>query len=203
MPGDARRSDADHDAAAAGARPGRAAPAALAVHNAGAGVTRRRPVCRMSLPSVALLAFALALVPIRAPAAVPRTPDEQAVLATVEATLAAVSARDEAATRRQLRASGTATVLLHRADGRVDVRSSDLAAYAQATPGPERYLERMHDPLVLVHGDLAAVWGRYSFSVDGKLAHCGDQHFDLVREAGRWKIQNVTWSVQTSGCADG
>lgn len=159
----------------------------------------------MPVPSVTLpvLALALALVPARAPAAVPHTPEERAVLATVEATLAAVSARDEAATRRLLRAGGTATVLLHRADGRVLVRSSELDAYAQATPGPERYAERMHDPVVLVHGGLAVVWGRYSFAVDGKLAHCGYQHFDLVREAGRWKIQNVTWSVQTTGCADG
>lgn len=135
--------------------------------------------------------------------AVSRTTEEQAALAAVDATLAAVSARDEPGTRRHLRPTGTATVLFHQADGSVSVRSSALGAYAEATPGPERYTERMHDPLVRVQGDMAVVWGRYSFAVDGKVAHCGDQHFDLVREAGQWKIQNVTWSVRMSGCSSG
>jgi uncharacterized protein DUF4440 len=158
-----------------------------------------------------LSAFAAALLliavapPVAAGTAPPvaHTAQEQAALAAVEATLAAVSARDEPGTRRHLRPTGTATVLFHQADGKVSVRSSPLDAYAEATPGPERYTERMHDPLVQVRGDMALVWGRYSFAVDGKVAHCGDQHFDLVREAGEWKIQNVTWSVQMSGCDGG
>jgi len=25
-------------------------------------------------------------------------------------------------------------------------------------------------------------------------------HFDLVRENGAWKVQNVTWSSRTTGC---
>jgi hypothetical protein len=152
----------------------------------------------------AFLLVAVALPTGAAPVrAASRTTEEQAALAAVEATLAAVSARDEAGTRRYLRQAGTATVLLHQADGSVSVRSSPLDAYAEATPGPERYAERMHDPLVWVQGDMAVVFGRYSFAVNGELAHCGDQHFDLVREAGQWKIQNVTWSVRMAGCGDG
>ena len=134
-------------------------------------------------------------------AAVPsRTAEERAVLAEVDATLAAVSARDQPGTLRHLRSSGNATVLLHQPDGKVVIRNAALAAYADATPGPERYSERMHDPQARVHGDIAVVWGRYSFAVDGKVAHCGYQQFDLVREAGTWKIQNVTWSVERTGC---
>jgi hypothetical protein len=161
----------------------------------------------MTTLSAFAAAFLLAAVALPAAAApVPsasRTAEEQAALAAVEATLAAVSARDEPGTLRHLRPTGTATVLLHQADGTVSVRSSPLGAYAEATPGPERYAERMHDPLVQVRGDMAFVWGRYSFAVDGKVAHCGDQHFDLVREAGQWKVQNVTWSVRMAGCDGG
>jgi hypothetical protein len=161
-------------------------------------------VADMPIPSALasaflLLATALPAVAAPVPAASP-TAEEQAVLGVVDAMLAAVSARDEAGTLRYLRPTGTATVLFHQADGRVNVRNAALGAYAEATPGPERYEERMHDPLVRVQGDMAVVWGRYSFAVDGKVAHCGYQHFDLVREAGQWKIQNVTWSVQQSGC---
>lgn len=159
----------------------------------------------MPTPSVLVSAFlllAMTLQAVAAPApAVPRAADEQAVLDVVDAMLAAVSARDEAGTRRYLRQTGTATVLLHQDGGRVEVRNVALGAYAEATPGPERYEERMHHPLVRVKGDMAVVWGRYSFAVDGKVAHCGYQHFDLVRESGQWRVQNVTWSVQRSGCS--
>lgn len=168
------------------------------------GSAWRLPVADMSTLSAfaaACLVLAVAIPGAAAPtAATPRSAQEQAVLAAVDATLAAVSSRDAPGTRRHLRPGGTATVLLHRADGSVSVRSSPLDAYAEATPGPERYAERMHDPLVRVLGDVAVVFGPYSFAVDGKVAHCGEQHFDLVREAGQWKIQNVTWSVRMAGC---
>lgn len=131
-----------------------------------------------------------------------RTIEEAAVLATVEATLAAVSARDEAATLEHLRSTGTATAVFRREDGSVTIRGAGLGAYADATPGPERYAERIHDPLVRVHGPMAMVWARYSFAIDGQVKHCGYEHFDLVREAGQWKIQNVTWTVETVGCDD-
>lgn len=154
-----------------------------------------------SVLASAFVILAMTLQVVAAPSpATPHAAGEQAVLDVVEAMLAAVSARDEAGTRRYLRQSGTATVLFHQDDGRVDVRNVALGAYAEATPGPERYEERMHDPLVRVQGGMAVVWGRYSFAVDGKVAHCGYQHFDLVREAGQWKVQNVTWSVERSGC---
>ena len=174
------------------------------MHNACARTNLACPVADMSTLSafaVACLYLAVASPVAAAQAgAAPRQADEQAVLAAVDATLEAVSARDEPGTRRHLRPGGTATVLLHQADGGVSVRSSPLDAYAEATPGPERYAERMQDPLVRVLGDVAVVFGHYSFAVDGKLAHCGEQHFDLVREAGQWRIQNVTWSVRMTGC---
>jgi hypothetical protein len=179
-------------------------PSGCVVHNACA---RTNLACRVAdMSTLSAFAVACLVLAVASPVAAaqtgaaPRSADEQSVLAAVDATLEAVSARDEPGTRRRLRPGGTATVLLHQADGRVSVRSSPLDAYAEATPGPERYAERMHDPLVRVLGDVAVVFGHYSFAVDGKLAHCGEQHFDLVREAGQWKIQNVTWSVRMTGC---
>jgi len=80
------------------------------------------------------------------------------------------------------------------------VRSVDLAAWASVDPGPERYKEQMVAPTVAIDGAIATVSGRYIFAIDGTIRHCGYQHFDLVRDAGVWKIQNVTWSVRTFGC---
>ena len=53
-----------------------------------------------------------------------------------------------------------------------------------------------------IDGDIAMVWSPYVFTIDGKVAHCGTDHFDMVREDGRWKIANLTWSKRTTGCAN-
>lgn len=126
--------------------------------------------------------------------------EEAEVLATVNALHAAVSARDQAAGLAQLRPDGTATVLMEKPDGTRTVRSVKLTTYADATPGPERYEERMINPAVEIDGGMALVWGRYTFAIDGTVRHCGYQHLDLVRDGERWKVQNITWSVRTTGC---
>jgi hypothetical protein len=127
--------------------------------------------------------------------------DEGAVMAPILAAFAGITARDSAAIRAQLRPSGNATVIMEKPDGTRTVKNVELAAYAEASPGPERYEERMIDPAIEIDGAMAMVWGPYSFSIDGVVRHCGFQHFDLVRDGEAWKIQNVTWSVRTTGCA--
>lgn len=126
--------------------------------------------------------------------------DKAAAIASVHAALAGISARDKRAVLAQMRPVGTATAVMEKADGTITIRNADWNAYAGSDPGPERYEERMPDPKVEIEGAMATVSGRYTFSIDGKLGHCGFQRFDLVRDEGRWKIQNVTWSVRTWGC---
>lgn len=156
----------------------------------------------MLAKQISIAAFAVQATAAAAPRDVARTTagTEAAALATVEALLAAVSARDQAAGLTYLRPDGTATVLMERADGTRTLRSVPLERYADATAGPEHYEERMIKPSVAVDGGIGMVWGRYTFAIDGKVRHCGFQQFGLVRDGTRWVVQNVTWSVQTTGC---
>ena len=55
-------------------------------------------------------------------------------------------------------------------------------------------------PAIEIDGDIAMVWSPYVFLVDGKLSHCGTDHFDLVREAGQWKVLNITWTKRKTDC---
>lgn len=52
-------------------------------------------------------------------------------------------------------------------------------------------------------GDIAMVWGKFAFSADGVVTHCGTDYFDLIREHGRWRVQNVTWIQREGDCAAG
>jgi len=131
-------------------------------------------------------------------------PDVANVMAPLNAWFAGIDAEDANAIRQQLRmdGGGGATVAAVRADGTKAVKHLTWEEYlANVKPGEHHYHEQFTgDPAVEVDGDIAMVWGDFTLSVDGKVATCGVDHFDLVRENGAWKVQNVTWSQRTTGC---
>ena len=52
------------------------------------------------------------------------------------------------------------------------------------------------DPIVLVEGDVAVVWGRYVFEVNGETSHVGTDAFNLVRTADGWRIAGGAYTVE-------
>jgi hypothetical protein len=52
------------------------------------------------------------------------------------------------------------------------------------------FFERMPQPQANVFGDLAIVFGRYTFHIGDKFSHCGTNTFNLVRTETGWKIAN-------------
>lgn len=126
--------------------------------------------------------------------------EEGAVMAPISALFAGLAARDANAILAQLRPEGGGTVVNENADGTRRVRHLSWAEYAAGIkPGPERYQERLTDPAIEIDGDIAMVWSPYVFTIDGQPHHCGVDHFDLVREAGTWKVLNITWSQRDCG----
>ncbi|WP_375382733.1 nuclear transport factor 2 family protein [uncultured Sphingomonas sp.] len=115
------------------------------------------------------------------------------VLATVQRMLAGLAARDPAAILADVRADGGATAVT--ADGVHHYGWAEFAA--RIKPGSQRYEERLSDPAVEVDDNIAMVWSPYQFRIDGRVDHCGTDHFDLVREGGRWRVLNVTWTQRT------
>ncbi len=127
--------------------------------------------------------------------------EESGVMAPIDALFAGLAARDAQAILAQVRPDGGATVAEEKPDGTRAIRRLSWTQFAAGIkPGPERYAERLTDPAIDIDGDIAMVWSPYVFTIDGKVHHCGTDHFDLVREGGRWKVQNVTWSSRTTGC---
>jgi hypothetical protein len=128
-------------------------------------------------------------------------PSVVAVMTPIKALLAGVAAHDSAAVLAVIRPEGTATVAVEKPDGSFLLRHPSWADFvAGVKPGPERLEPRLKEPTVKVDGDIAMAWTPYVFWIDGKVHHCGTNHFDLVRENGGWKILNVTYSYRTVGC---
>ena len=150
---------------------------------------------------LALLAAQLAAQPPlpKGTALPPPGTDEAQVMAPVTALLAAIGARDAVALGQTMRPDATTTTATEGTTATITHKTRDefLARFAS---GPERFEERLSDPAIEIDGNIAMVWGRYTFLIDGKVHHCGFDHFDLVRDSNGWKIQNLTWSSRTTGC---
>lgn len=135
------------------------------------------------------------------------TAEERAVMAPIEGLFAGIEAADAGAIRAQLRVDGGggATIVGTRLDGSRIMRHltwEENLSYVQ--PSEHRNREAfVGAPLIRIDGDIAMVWGEFIFSTDGVVTHCGVDHFDLVREGGVWKIQNLTWSQRTTDCPSG
>ncbi len=62
--------------------------------------------------------------------------------------------------------------------------------------------EDMYDPQVKTFGDLALIWGRYVFFIDGKISHCGVNAFHVVKTETGWIIANASTTIDPNGCTD-
>lgn len=62
--------------------------------------------------------------------------------------------------------------------------------------------EQMYDSKVRVFGDLASLDGRYIFTVNNKLQHCGMNSFHLIWTADGWKLGNSISTIEPTGCTD-
>ncbi len=152
-----------------------------------------------------LLALALQTTPTPPlPRAIPLPPpgaEEAAVLAPIQRMFAALAARDPAALLNEVRPDGMGIAVVERPDGTRTVRQTPWPAFAaNLKNGTERLEEKIFNPAIEIDGDIAMVWAPYTFTIDGKLSHCGYDHFSLVRETGKWRVHSITWTQRTTNC---
>ncbi|HEX8300433.1 nuclear transport factor 2 family protein [Sphingomonas sp.] len=121
--------------------------------------------------------------------------DTVAVLAPINALFAALEAGDAAAMLRVVYPDGRVTA----SDGST-VRQHSFTQFAERVRPESAFQERIWDPAIDVDDNIAMVWAPFVVRVGGKVANCGIDHFDLVRENGAWKVMNITFSSRTTGC---
>jgi len=121
------------------------------------------------------------------------------VLVPIQQLFAALETGDSAAVLRLVYPDGRVTATGERASGR-GLRQQSWTEFAQrVTPG-SGFQERISDPAIEIDGDVAMVWAPFVVRVNGKVSNCGFDHFDLVRENGKWKVMNLTFSSRLTSC---
>lgn len=127
------------------------------------------------------------------------TDERQSVLDTVQALLDTIPTRDRAGMRELLIPGGSA------------VRSRDeqvictpLAEFPEQMPdGTTALEERFYQPTVLIEADIAMVWARYDFLIDGQVHHWGTNILSLLKRDGHWRISAIADNGRTSPRPDG
>ena len=131
--------------------------------------------------------------------------DRQAILALMDKAFAAVRSNIADDWRAIQLEEGTTLSFRPGAEGRpeeLEMRISNNEDFiADLKPDGHEYLERWTgEPIILIRGPIAVIWGEYEFWIDGEFSHCGVDSADLVKIDGEWKVANFMWTVEKEDC---
>jgi hypothetical protein len=128
--------------------------------------------------------------------------EEQSVIAVVEQFFKALETRDADLVRNILLPKGV-VFSVREEGGKKSIRATThqhiIGSFGAST---EKMLERMWDPKVLIHKEIAVLWTKYDFHIDGKFSHCGVDAFNLIKTPDGWKISGIIYTVEKEGCEE-
>ncbi|MBY6216927.1 DUF4440 domain-containing protein [Qipengyuania aquimaris] len=152
-----------------------------------------------------LLAAALLAAPAHANDTSNSLSDEQrAVTAGVDAFFDALRSDDKTELAGTMHADGLIYIHNRMEEGNWQVQLRTTADHLENwLSSPTGLDETMVYETVLVDGDMALVWGPYSFHAGDTVVHCGINSMSMVKAGdGSWKVGNVSFSmVPPSQCA--
>lgn len=95
------------------------------------------------------------------------------------------------------------TALIFGRDGKKTTENLTREAFSKFFETKRAELaEKMYDVKSFEFGDMATVDGRYIFTVNNKLQHCGMNSFHLIRTADGWKLGNSISTIEPNGCTE-
>lgn len=130
--------------------------------------------------------------------------EQAAVLETVDAALAAISAQDDLA----LAALLVPGALFYRegrgSDGKPKADAFPAPAMLDSLKGPKKGFSELRTgtPTVLIRNGVAHVWTPYSFDIEGKRSHCGVDSISLLKVDAVWRIASFGWTREPEGCTE-
>jgi hypothetical protein len=129
--------------------------------------------------------------------------DRQAVLATIDAFLRGLRAKDTALMARHVDTLSRFTLLRPGPNGtRVVAITAAEFIRVVSDPSQPAFDEPIRNAQVNIDGDLATVWAEYQVRREGTVTHCGYDAFHLARLGGQWKILNVSDTFRQTGCGE-
>lgn len=102
---------------------------------------------------------------------------------------------------KKLLAQFAPSALLQRAGKGSEIKTNDLAKFADFVSKTDKYLdEKLLSVNISISDNLASVWTPYAFYLDGKISHCGVNSFQLVKFEQTWKIVYLIDNTHGGDC---
>ena len=133
--------------------------------------------------------------------AIAQDADRTAVLATVQKVFDAMRTRDTVLLHSAFDTSARLAGVTTRGTPAVSLNTvSQFAAGISRAPASDAWNERMYDPEVRIDGNVAQVWGYYTFHRNATFSHCGVDAFMLLKVGTEWRITQLADTRRTEGC---
>lgn len=121
------------------------------------------------------------------------TSDIEAIKKTVNTVFEGMKKCDSAMVKSVFAPTAVLQTIRNAKDGQSGTVTGDrmepwLKAIAQPKTPEQVWDEQIKFDQILIDGNLAQVWGSYTFHVGSKFSHCGTDNITLVRYADGWKI---------------
>ena len=130
------------------------------------------------------------------PGEVGTSDDEREILAVVQAFFDVIASKNIEVARDLVLADGSVHSV-RRSGGHRIVRALSFAQSLERLPNRETRMREafLGRPTVLVDGDIAVVFGRYAFDLDGERSHTGIDAFAVARTDDGWRLASALYSV--------
>jgi hypothetical protein len=155
---------------------------------------------RLQLPIFLLLLF-----PLVSPTAAGQTltDDEAGALGAVRSFFDAFAVADSVGMQAVTDPSSRLVLTGSAADGTPTMRVFPMDEFIRLISSPREVqpVERIWNPQVAVHDNLATVWVDYNVWVGDTVDHCGRDAFQLFRSSDGWKIIATADTQRRDGCA--
>jgi hypothetical protein len=143
----------------------------------------------------------LTALPILAVAQASESSEKAAVVQVVQQFFTTMQQRDTA-TAKNITLMNCQLYSVQQTKDSIITRMRTLTDFLQIVAQKQLSLvEKIWDPTVMLHNQLAIVWAPYDFHLNGKLTHCGIDVFNLVKTNTGWKISGVQYTVEPDACA--
>jgi hypothetical protein len=128
--------------------------------------------------------------------------EEKHVIAAVEQFFKVIETRDSELARNLLMPEGVVYSIRDEGGKKAIRATTHQQIIDSIASSSETMLERMWDPKVLIHKEIAVVWTKYDFHREGKFSHCGVDAFNLIKTPEGWKISGIFYTVEKEGCEE-
>ncbi len=127
------------------------------------------------------------------------TKDETNIINTVNVFFDALAEQDTAKAASVLTSDGLFHSVRVR-DGKTMLRSTSHEEFIKSlSQNSDNFLERMWEPEVLIHKNIAFLWTKYDFHRNKEYSHGGIDAFSLVKTENGWKIAGLTYTIEQKG----